>query len=93
MSDKVTRPKAAVIGISESKLDSTVLDSEICIENYEILHGGGVASSISSGISYKSNWNSTLNILMPPTKPITVGILYRPSNQTTFFDIFWRKST
>ena len=39
MSDKVKRTKAAVIGISESKLDSTVLDSEICIENYEIIHG------------------------------------------------------
>ena len=30
------RTKAAVIGISESKLDSTVLDPEIYIENYEI---------------------------------------------------------
>ena len=30
------RTKAAVIGISKSKLDSTVLDPEIYIENYEI---------------------------------------------------------
>ena len=32
--------KAAVIGISESKLDSSVLDLEIYFENYEILHFG-----------------------------------------------------
>ena len=43
------RTKAAVICITESKPDSTVLDPEIYIENYEILcfnrnwHGGGVA--------------------------------------------------
>ena len=61
MSDKVKRTKAAVIGISESKLDSTVLDPEIYLENYEILHfnrnrhGGGVACYIRSDISYKLN--------------------------------------
>ena len=61
MSDKVKRTKAAVIGISESKLDSTVHDPEIYLENYEILHfnrnrnGGGVTSYIRSDISYKLN--------------------------------------
>ena len=34
--DIAKRTKAAVIGISESKLDSTVLDPEIYIENLEI---------------------------------------------------------
>ena len=93
MSDKVKRTKAVVIGISEPKLDSAVLDPEIYIENYEILrfdryrHEGGVACYIRSGISYKLNSflpneieNSTFNILMPHTKPITIGIIYRPSN-------------
>ena len=48
-----------MIGISESKLDSTVLDPEIYIENYEILrfdrnrHGQGVACYIRSDIWYK----------------------------------------
>ena len=43
--DKGKRTKANVIGISDSKLDSTVLDPETCNENYEIhrfdrnLHG------------------------------------------------------
>ena len=46
------RTKAAVIGISESNLDNTVLDPETYIENYEIIrfnrnqHGGGVACYI-----------------------------------------------
>ena len=61
MRDIAKRTKAAVIGISESKLDSTVLDAEIYIENYEIFrfdrnrHGGGVACYIRSDVSYKLN--------------------------------------
>ena len=90
-----------MIGIWESKLDSTVLDSEIYIENYEILrfdrnrHRGGVACYIRSDISYKLNSllpneieNITFDILMPHTKPITVGIIYRPPNKSKFLDIF-----
>ena len=82
-----------MIGISESELGSTVLDPEICNENYEILcsdrnrHWGDVACYIRSDISYKLNYflpneieNSTFNILMPHTKPITIGIIYRPPN-------------
>ena len=99
--DIAKRTKAAVIGISESKLDSTVLDPEIYIDNYEILrfdrnrHGRGVACYIRSDISYKLNSllpneieNITFDILMPHTKPITVGIIYRPPNQSKFLDIF-----
>ena len=90
-----------MIGISEFKLDSTVFDPEIYIENYEILrfnrnqHGGGVACYIRSDISYKSNSllpneieNITFDILMPHTKPITVGIIYIPPNQSKVLDIF-----
>ena len=95
------RTNAVMIGISESKLDSTVLDSEIYIENYEILrfdnnrHGGGGACYIRSDISYKLNFflpneieNIPFDILMPHTKPITIRIIYRPQNQSKFLDIF-----
>ena len=91
--DIAKRTKAAVIGISQSKVDSTVLDPEIYIDNYEILrfdgnrHGGGVACYIRSYISYKQNSslrneieNITFDILTPHTKQITVGIIYRPPN-------------
>ena len=37
LTDIAKRTKAAVIGIWESKLDGTVLDPEIYIDNYEIL--------------------------------------------------------
>ena len=90
-----------MIGISESKLDSTVLDPEIYIENYDIFrfdrnrHGGAVACYIRSEISYKLNSflpnkieNIAFDILMPHTKPITIGIIYRPPNQSKFLDIF-----
>ena len=90
-----------MIGISESKLDSTVLYPKTYIENYEIhrfdrnRHGGSVACYIRSDISYKLNSvlpneikNITFDILMPHTKPITVGIIYRPPNQSKFLDIF-----
>ena len=88
MRDIAKRTKAAVIGIAESKFDSTVLDPDIYIENYGILrfdrnrHGGGVVCYIRSDISYKltsllSNEieNVTFDILMAHTKPIIVGII------------------
>ena len=90
-----------MIGISESNLDITVLDPEIYIENYEIprfnrnRHGGGVACYIRSNISYKLHSfppneieDITFDILMPHTKPIAIGIIYRPPNQSKFLDIF-----
>ena len=53
------------------------------------------ACYIRSGISYKLNSllpneieNITFDILMPHTKPITVGVIYRPPNQSKFLDIF-----
>ena len=55
--------KAAVIGISESKLDETVLNGEIQIPGYNILrsdrnrHGGGVLCYIKDTICYKQREN------------------------------------
>ena len=49
---------AGVIGITESKLDNRILDSEIQIDNYQILRcdrnrkGGGVACYVRNGLSY-----------------------------------------
>ena len=53
---------AAVIGISESKLDLTVCDSEISIDGYDIIRndrdrrGGGVACFVKNTICYKQNF-------------------------------------
>ena len=52
--------EAAVIGISESKLDASVLSSEIKIENYDLIcsdrnrHGGGVACFIRNDLTYNT---------------------------------------
>ena len=52
--------EVAFVGISESKLDDSVLSSEIQIENYDLIrsdrnrHGGGVACFIRDNLSYNT---------------------------------------
>ena len=73
----------------------------LCSENYEIFdfdknrYGGGAACYIRSDISFKLNSflpnkteNITFDILTPHPKPITIGIIYKPSSQFKFLDIF-----
>ena len=91
---------AAIIGINESKLDESVLEPEIEIDDYKIIrcdrnrHGGGVACYIRNDLSY--NIISVLpteiesvffEILLPNSKPITVGTIYRPPNQSNFLEV------
>ena len=93
------KTRATVIGITESKLDGSVLDGEINIDGYELVrsdwnrHGGGVGCYIHNDISFsvRGNFSSEienifLDILLPKTKPIFLGILYRPPDQSKFFD-------
>ena len=85
---------AAVIGICESKLDASVLEQEINIDNYKILrcdrnrHGGGVACYIGNDLSYNilsvfpcEIENIFFEILQPNSKPVIVGTIYCPPNQ------------
>ena len=85
----VNLSNAAVIGITQSKLDDCILDSEIQIDNYEVLRcdrnrkGGGVACCVRNDLSYISKnffpegiENIFFEILLPKTKPINVGIIY-----------------
>ena len=93
------KTRATVIGITESKLDGSVLDGEINIDGYELIrsdrnrHGGGVACYIRSDISFnvRGDFSSEIeniffDILLPKTKPILIGILYRPPEQSKFLD-------
>ena len=88
---------AAVIGITESKLNYCIIDSEIQIDNYQKLRcdrnrkAGGVACYVRNDLSYiekdfflEEIENIFFEILLPKTKPITVGIIYRPTNQNNF---------
>ena len=88
---------AAVIGITETKLDNTVYDSEVAIDGYSIVRndrtrkGRGVACYIRSNICYTRKTclsdnleNIFIDLLFPRTKPISVGIFYKPPSQTRF---------
>ena len=87
-----------MIGISETKLDETVLDGEVSIDGYEIKrsdrnrHGGGVACYIRNDLVFNPREKFSLDIeniffdiQLPKSKPILVGILYRPPTTTGFF--------
>ena len=82
---------AMIISISESKLDESVLEPEIQIDDHKILwrdrnrHGGVVACYIRNDVSYNiiSVFPSEIEsvffeILLPNSRPITVGALLLP---------------
>ena len=91
--------KVSVIGITETKLDESVLNSEVNIEGYNVLrldrnrNGGGVACYIRNDISFNQLnifpnevENIFFDILLPNLHSITVGIFYRAPNQSKFLE-------
>ena len=86
-----TLTNAAIIKISESKFDY-MYDLLRCDRNR---HGEGIACYIRNDLSYnvksyfpKDIENIFFELLLPNTKPIVVGTIYRPPNQTNFMEIF-----
>ena len=90
---------AAVIGISESNLGNSIFSSEIEIDGYNTLHfdrnrhGGGVACYVRNDLSFtERNYfphdieTTFIEIFLPKTKPMTVGIVYQPLSQANFLD-------
>ena len=90
---------AAVIRISESKLDNSIFNSEIKIDGYNILrfdrarHGEGIACYLRNYVSFmKRNYfphdieTIFIEISLPKTKPMAVGIVYRPPSQTSLLE-------
>ena len=86
-------------GILESKLDNSIFDSEIEIDGYNILrfdrnrHGGRVACYVRTALSFtKRNYfphdieTIFIEIFLPKTKPLTVGIVYQPPSQISFLE-------
>ena len=82
---------ATVIGLSEAKLDNTVLSSEPEIEGYDLVRSdqsrrrGGVACFVKNSISYNQKPNFCINtestfkeIFLTKSKPVLIGGLYRP---------------
>ena len=89
----------AIIGISESKLDESVLEPEIQIDDYKILqcdrtrHGRGAACYIRNDLSYnilsvfsREIESVFFEILLPNSKSITVGAICHPPNQSNFLE-------
>ena len=87
---------AAAIGTTESEFNNYILDSEHQMDNYKILccdrnkKWGGVACYIRNYLSYiekdffpEEIKNIFFETLIPKTKPITVGIIYQPHNQSS----------
>ena len=94
------KTKAAIIGITESKLDHTVPDLEVNLPGYDILrcgrnrNGGGVACYIRKDLCFhtralncKEIENTIFDILLPKSKPINIGVFYRPPNQANFMEL------
>ena len=92
---KLSNP--AVTGMTGSKLDDCIPDSEIQIDNYQILRcdrnrkGGWVVCYVRNDLSYiekdlfpEEIENIFFEILLLKTKPITVKIIYQPLNQNNF---------
>ena len=75
---------AAVIGITETKLGNTIHDSEVTVDGYNIVwndrnrNGGGVACYIRNNICFNNTENIFIDLLFPKTKPISIGIIYKP---------------
>ena len=102
---KANSSNAAVIGITEPKLDESVLQPEIQMNNYDLLrqdrnrNRGSVACSIRNDISdIQKHYfpeeieNIFFEILLPKTKPILVRIIYRSPFQINFLNKILNKN-
>ena len=88
------------LDICESKLDASVLDTEISIDNYKIMgcdrnrEGGGVVCYVRHDLSYNTLSafpheveNIFFEILLLNSKPITRGTIYHPPSQSNFLEV------
>ena len=77
----------------------TVLDWEIVIDGYNLLrsdrnsHGGGILCYIRKDVVFNKRENLSIDfeniffdIFLPKSKPILVGVFYRPPNQPNFLE-------
>ena len=95
----VLHSKPHVICFSESKLDETVTDAEVKLDDYNILRqdrtrqGGGVACFIHKDVNFDQRTDFPedfekifIDIFLPQTKPILFGVVYRPPKDSDFLE-------
>ena len=93
------KTNTAVIGLSETNLDKSVLDGEVIIDGYEIKradrnrHGGGVACYIRKDLVFSPRENLSadvenifLDVQLPKSRPILLGVFYRTPTASGFLD-------
>ena len=97
----LSKLSAAVLAVSETWLDGSVTDAEIELVGYTVVrkdrnrNGGGVCLYVRSDISYNPRTDLScdelesvwIDLLLPMTRPITVGACYRPPTQDNFLDL------
>ena len=89
--DIINYIRPAILGITESKLDSSVTNAEVNINGYSIIrndrnrNGGGVACYIRNDLCFniKNMFSNSIEhvfseILISKVKPIAIGIFYGP---------------
>ena len=98
----VQNNKPALICLSETWLDQSVTVNEIHLPGYSVertdrnRQGGGVCIYVRDDLSYNARpdiqdeqiegiW---IDLLLPKTRPILIGSLYRPPKQNDFLDRF-----
>ena len=99
--DVIGHTKPAILGITESKLDSSVSYQKVNISGYSILrcdrnrYGGGVTCYVRADLCLNrrnvfsnSIENVFFDLLIPKLKPLLIGIFYRPPNGNTFLETF-----
>jgi hypothetical protein len=95
----VCKSEVGVLCFTETWLDSSVCDSEIEIGNYSVFrkdrnwNGEGICAFVRSDIAFnvRSDLNADLEIIwldicLPKTKPILLGVCYRPPKQNAFYE-------
>ena len=95
---KISNP--TVIDITETKFDNSISDLETSIGGYCAIRrdrnrkGGGVICYVTHKICYNNKncisneiENIFIELLIPKTKPITVGLVHKPPDQTRFLEI------
>ena len=75
---------ASITGISESKLDSFILNSELDIGEYNLIRLDDIRKSRS--YNHKTNFcrnteSILIDIFLPKSKPNLVGALYQPADK------------
>ena len=90
---------ATIIAVTETWLDNTICDNEVCIPGYSIQRkyrnreGGGVCIFIRSNINFNRRSDIdkddleflAIDIMMPKSKPILLGVGYRHPRDNMFY--------